>query len=374
MKIFFFAGYITIFIALTLFSYLFVDANFIYFTPSLKGFDGQYRTLVSGTYLLLISIFFGLYIFLIKNYNLIFPNLSKAKKIIPVFLIPVFAYPAMFSYDLFNYIATSKVLFYYHENPYLIMPIDFIDDPILVFTRAANKIALYGIFWTFISGIPYIFSFGNYLFSIFMFKLFAGLFYLGTVFLIWKLTKNKLSVVLFAASPLVIIETFISGHNDIVMMFFALLAVYLLRNKRILLAVLCLLLSILIKYATLFLAPLFLLTFLQYAKNKKIDWNKFYLWAFFSMFIIFTLSFLREEIYPWYAIWPLTFLVLVPQKNKLINIFLGLTFGLMLAYIPYMYFGTYFGSTPFVKILLVLFPPVSIFLYQTIKANKRSIL
>jgi len=374
MKRLFFIGYLTILIAFTLFSYLFVDANFIYSPLPLKGFDDQHRILVSVIYFFIVSIFFVVYIFLLKNINSVIQNLSEIKKFIPLFLVPVFAYPAMFSYDIFNYIATSKVLFYYHENPYLIMPIDFIGDPTLVFTRAANKLALYGIFWTFISGIPYLLSFGNYLVSILMFKLFAGLFYLGLIFLIWKLTRNKLSVVLFAANPLVIIETFISGHNDVVMMFFALLAVYSLKNKRIFLAVIFLVLSIFIKYATLFLAPLFLLTVIQYAKNKKIDWSKFYLWAFFSMLAIFVLSFLREEIYPWYAVWPLTFLVLIPQKRKFINIFLGLSYGLMLAYIPYMYFGTYFGTTPFAKILLMLFPPVGIFLYQTIKANKRSIL
>ena len=374
MKRFLFAGYAAILIALTFFSYLFVDANFMYFSSPLKGFDGQHRSLIAGTYFLLISIFFGIYIFLIKNYNLIFPNLSKLKKIIMLLLIPVFAYPAMFSYDLFNYIATSKVLFYYHENPYLVMPIDFIGEPTLMFTRAANKLALYGIFWTFISGIPYLLSLGNYLVSIFMFKLFAGLFYLGLVFLMWKLTKNKLSVVLFAANPLVIIETFISGHNDVVMMFFALLAIYFLRNKRIFLAVIFLIFSVFIKYATLFLVPLFLLTILQYAKNKKIDWSRFYLLAFFSMFAIFILSFLREEIYPWYTIWPLTFLVLIPQKRKLIYLYIGLTFGLMLSYIPYMYFGTYSDPTPFIKILFMLFPPACVFLYQVIKVNKKSIL
>src|SRR3990167_10477344 len=372
MKRFFFVGY-PILIAFTLFSYLFVDANFIYLSLPFKGFNWQNQTMVTFVYLFLISSFFGFYIFLLRKIDSI-SNLKEIIKFIPAFLIPIFAYPAMLSYDIFNYIATSKVLFYYHENPYLVMPIEFLRDPILLFTHAANKLGIYGIFWTIISGIPYFFSFGNYLISIFMFKLFAALFYLGLIFLIWKLTRNKLSVILFAANPLVIIETFISGHNDIVMMFFALLAVYSLKNKRIFLAVIFLVLSIFIKYATLFLAPLFLLTVIQYAKNKKIDWSKFYLWAFFSMLAIFVLSFLREEIYPWYAVWPLTFLVLIPQKRKLIYLYVGLTFGLMISYIPYMYFGTYFDPTPFIKILFMLFPPACVFLYQVIKVNKKSIL
>jgi len=371
MNRFFFVGYLTIFIAFTLFSYLFVDANFIYLPFPLKGFNEQYRILVSGIYFLLISIFFAVYVLLLKNINSVIQNLNEIKKFIPVFLIPIFAYSAMLSYDIFNYIATARVLFYYRENPYLVMPIEFLRDPILLFTHAANKLALYGIFWVFISAVPYFLSFGNYIISIVAFKIFIAIFYFGLVFLIWKLTKNKLSVLLFAANPLVIIETFISGHNDIVMMFFALLAVYLLRNKRIFLGVFCLFLSILIKYATLFLLPIFLFTIIQTLKNKKIDWNKFYLLSFFSIFVVFILSFLREEIYPWYAIWPLTFLVLIPQKDKLINILLGLTFGLILSYIPYMYFGTYFGPTPLAKVVLILFPPILLFAYQIIKKFNR---
>ena len=374
MKKFFFVAYPTSLIIFTFFSYSFVDTNFIYFSSSFKGFSGQHRILVSGIYLLLISIFFGAYIFLIKNYNLIFSNLSKLKKVVPFFLVPVLAYPAVLSYDLFNYIATAKVLFYYHDNPYLIMPIEFLHDPILSFTRAANKLNLYGIFWTIISGIPYSLSFGNYIISILMFKVFISLFYLGLIVLIWKLTKNKLSVVLFAANPLVVIETFVSGHNDVTMMFFALLSIYFLKNKKVLFTILFLVASIFIKYATLFLIPVFIFAIIRNFKNGRIDWSKVYFVSFILMFMIFLLSFLREEIYPWYAIWPITFLVLIPQRNKLINIFLGLSFGPMLSYIPYMYFGTYFGPTPITKIILMLFPVIIVFLYQAIKTKEKSIL
>lgn len=363
--------YFLFLVSLILFSYLFIDPNLIYLKNLYTGFAFQNRAFVSVIYLVFIILFFIFYLLFIKKKY--FKKIDL-KVLIGLSSILIISYPAMLSFDIFNYIATSKVLFYYHENPYLIMPIEFLRDPILLFTRGANKLDLYGIFWTLISGIPYILSFGNYIASILMLKVFISLFYFGLIFLIWKFTKNKLSVVLFAANPLVIIETFISGHNDVVMMFFALLAIYLLRNKRILIAVIFFTLSVFIKYATLFLVPLFFLTILRYAKNKKIDWRKFYLWAFFSMIAVFTLSFLREEIYPWYAIWPLTFLVLIPQKNKLINIFLGLSFGLMLAYIPYMYLGTYFGHTPLIKIILTISPPIVVFLYQRIKKDKISIL
>ena len=142
-----------------------------------------------------------------------------------------FSYPGMLSFDIFNYIVTAKVLFFYHENPYIIMPIEFVGDPLLSFTHAANKISLYGASWILITAIPYFVGIGNFLLTLFSFKLFVSMFYLGTVFLIWKISKNLISVALFSLNPLVIIETLVSGHNDIVMVFFSLFSFYILMKK-----------------------------------------------------------------------------------------------------------------------------------------------
>src|SRR5581483_4454944 len=86
------------------------------------------------------------------------------------------AYPTMLSFDIFNYIATAKVLFHYHENPYIIMPMEFIGDPLLHYTRAANKVALYAPFWIFITGSPYVLGFKNIFLILFNFKILNVLF------------------------------------------------------------------------------------------------------------------------------------------------------------------------------------------------------
>ncbi len=353
-----------------LFTYLFVDANFPYLHNLYSGFATDQRSITTLIYTIFIILFFSVYLYFLKQGK----DLDVRKFVLMIILLLLFSYPAILSYDIFNYIATSKVLFSYHENPYIVMPIEFLDDPVLMFTRAANKVALYGPLWILLSGIPYLFSFGNYLVSIFAFKIFLAIFYGGAVFLIQKITKNYLSILLFAANPLVIIETFVSGHNDIVMMSFALLAFYLLKKKKLFLAFFFLLMSVLIKYATLFLIPVFIYAAFHTIKNRKLNWDRIYFYCFLSMLFVFLLSIFREEIYPWYAIWPLTLLVLIPQKNRLIYLYVGLTFGLMLSYIPYMYFGTYSDPTPLIKILLTLLPPACAFLYQVVKVNKKSIL
>lgn len=350
--------YLSIIFLFFLFSYLFIDPNFTYLEDLYSGFYSVHRNLASLVYLLLLMAMFGVYILILKNTS----RVEYQKRfLLFMAVVGIFSYPAIFSYDIFNYIATAKVAFFYFENPYIIMPIEFTQDPILQFTHAANKLALYGPVWIILTGVPFILSSGNYLMSIILFKLLTVSFFLGTVLLIWKITKNKFSVLFFSLNPLVLIETFISSHNDIVMMFLALLSFYFLTSKKIIYAILFLILSILIKYAAIFLLPVFIYTLYKLFNGMSIDWRKIWLFAFISMFIIFIFSFLREEIYPWYAIWPMTFLALIPEKKNLIIIFIALTFGLMLRYVPFMLIGTHFGITPISKTVLTFIPPLFVF-------------
>lgn len=341
-------------LSFSLFSYLFIDYNFPYLRLFYTGFYTDHRALVSILYLFFVAGFFSFYFLFLRTIS---KNLLKIKYIVILSaVILLFAYPAMLSYDIFNYFANSKTLFLYHENPYLFTPANFIGDPILQFTRATNKIALYGPLWTIISGIPLFFGFGNILLSLLEFKILVGLFYLGTAYLIFKITKNPLSTAFFALNPLVIVESLVSSHNDVFMMFLALLSFYLLFKNHKLRSIFIFLASVLIKYATLSLLPVFFYSIFKRIKNHNLDYEKLYLWSFLLMVLIFFLSFIREEIYPWYAIWFLVFASLMPGRKILLSFSLSLSLGLMLTYLPFMFSGSYFGSTPIIKnSLIVLF-------------------
>jgi Gpi18-like mannosyltransferase len=269
----------------------------------------------------------------------------------------------MLSYDIFNYIATSKALFFYHENPYIIMPIELIGDPLLLFMHAANKVALYGPSWILLSGIPFLFGSGNFIITLFGFKLFIAVFYFATAFLIWKMSKNIFSVILFALNPLVIIETLIGGHNDIVMIFFALLSFFFLTKRKVFFAILFFILSLLIKYATILLLPVFLHALWRIFKRKEIDWKNIFYFSALIMILGFLLSPIREEIYPWYAIWFLPFVFLVPEKKTLVYVSIFSSFGLLFRYVPYMFSGIHEGLTPILKSLVTFAPAFLILLY-----------
>lgn len=360
--------YVFFLLCFSIFSYLFIDPNFLYLHNIYSGFAFSSRQVATALYVLFILVLFTFYfLFLRLDKNGLFSLKDFKLYIILTILLLLFSYPAMLSFDIFNYIASSKVLFFYHENPYIIMPIEFTRDPLLLFMHAANKTALYGPIWILLTGVPYLLGFGNFILTLFSFKLFISLSYIGTIFIIWKISKNFTTLLLFALNPLIITETLLSAHNDIVMIFFALTSFYLLMKRKIFWAIIFIILSILIKYATLLLLPIFIYVSIKKIRKTEIKWDKVFSYSAILMIIAFLLSPIREEIYPWYAIWFLPFAFLVPKNKILLYLSISFSFGLLLRYIPFMLLGTYFGPTPLIKTLVTFVPPIVALAYLFIK-------
>lgn len=368
MKKFIIFLYCIFLLLFSIFSYTFVDPNLSYLKAVYSDFAFSNRALATIFYIFFVFLFFifyGIFLWLgIKK------RLSIREIFLLVFItsgILFFSYPAMLSYDIFNYVATSKVLLFYHENPYVVMPIELSGEPLLSFMHAANKIALYGPFWIVLAGIPYFLGFGNFIITLFSFKFFIILSYLGTVFLVWKISKNVISLILFALNPLIIIETLVSGHNDITMIFLIISSYFLLMNKKTFLGILLFILSILIKYTTILLLPILLYVLWKKIKRREVNWNNIFFCSSLLMLIAFLLSPVREEIYPWYAIWFLSFSFLVPNKKILLYISLAFSFGLLFRYVPFMLSGTHAGLTPIIKSAVTFLPPFLVLFYSIIK-------
>jgi len=143
---------------------------------------------------------------------------------------------------------------------------------------------------------------------------------------------------LFTLNPLVLIETLVVGHNDVVMMFLALVSYYFLLktkkflDKNLLFSLLFLGLSVSIKYATIVLLPLWLIkVFVRRVNLLDIP--------SLAAILLFAIIFTRpDQLHSWYLIWAFSFAVL--SRSKLIvSLFTALTFGALLRYAPYLYFG-----------------------------------
>lgn len=357
--------FLLVFLIFSIFTYSFVDINLSYLSLIYTGLYLNQRIVLTTIYTVIIFILFGLSYFLLNNIDK--DQINFQKLILLILIASVFSYPAILTFDIFNYITTARVTFLYQENPYIVYPIELMNDPYLAFTRAANKTALYGPFWILLTGIPFILGFGNFIMTLFSFKLFIAFFYLATAFLIRKIDKN--AVWFFALNPLVIIESLVSSHNDIVMIFFALLSLYLFFNKKHLSSIFSILASILIKPATIFLAPVYFGMIKDKFINKIINRSRIFAFCAGFMLIIFVLSPLREELYPWYAIWFIAFTSFLYKNRFLQNLVLVFSLGLVLRYVPYMATGNYFGLTPIIRnVLMVL--PVAIFLFCSALRNK----
>lgn len=347
-------------VILAVLSYGFIDPNFpLSGQPSLDNMREMLMFLVyrrpwiaAGIYTGAIALFFAGFMICLRDAR------GVRIKQVPGWLLVVvgialLSFPAL-SYDIFNYMATARLTFFYGENPYIVMPIEIPNEPMLAFTRAANKLALYGPVWIILSVFPHLLGFGHLVATIFSFKLFAGVFYAAVCYMIYRKTKRWDQTLFFAANPLVIIEVLVNGHNDIAMMALVLSGLLLWQRDNALHRGAGLVLfaaSVFVKGATVVLLPLFIL--------RGSAWEKKMITGFLLMFGVFLVSPLREEMYPWYAVWWLVFAALVPMGKKLSFIH-GFSFfmsaGLMLRYVPWIGTREYGGITPLVRIILMMLP------------------
>ena len=253
----------------------------------------------------------------------------------------VFAYP-MFSYDLFNYLFNAKMVLIFKANPHIQTAIEF-PDAMLRFMHNIHTPAPYAYGWTAISLIPGLAWFlDKFTLSFWAMKTFIALFWFGQLLILKNLVlknfpKEPYRWWLFALSPLVLIETLINGHNDVVMMLPALVSLYFLQkstkiiDKNFLHSLFFLTISASVKYATLILLPFYFL-------KRKVDLPTLFSWVLLA--IMFTRP---DQLHSWYLIWAFSFAVL--SKSRLtLSIMTALTIGAVLRYAPYIYFGTWDSS------------------------------
>ena len=218
-------SYFSVIFALFLYSFTQVDLNLTLSEISIfqtlqKNFQyiGFFQrtesSIIFSLILIFLFLFYGVFLFLSLKNKISSKYLFYL--VFGTFLLLVFSYNA-FSYDLFNYIFDAKIVTHYQQNPFLAKPSDFVGDEMLNFMRWTHRFYPYGLSWLILT-VPLSFIGANiFLTTFFLFKLLAGLSYLGSGYLIYKISqnlfpKNKISNTLFfALNPLVLIEGLISA-------------------------------------------------------------------------------------------------------------------------------------------------------------------
>ena len=273
------------------------------------------------------------------------------KIIILTTVVLVFSYNA-FSYDLFNYIFDAKIVTHYHLIPYFYKATDFSGDPMLSFMRWTQRTFPYGPSWLVLT-VPLSFIGMNYFLpTFFLFKILMGLSFLGSCYLIYKISEKifpenaLLNLVFFALNPLVLVEALVSAHNDIPMIFFFLLSIYLFLQKRKALSFISNIFSIGVKFSTGIIFPLFMVLEYFDRTKRKINWEKFFIWSFLLSLLTVILATFRTTFQPWYLVFPLSLAVFIPRKFYIFIPSVIVTLFGLLIYVPYVYMTDYAKEYP----------------------------
>lgn len=334
------------------------------------------RPLSTVLFLILLVILFGIYFWTL--YLVSTKKISRRTLWLAIFFMGgllTFSYNAL-SYDLFNYIFDAKIVTYYHDSPYIRKALDFPSDPMLGFMHWTHRFYPYGPVWLWVT-VPLSFiGSGYFLVTLYLFKVLILLSYLGTTYYIEKIleflkVKNPLfGVAFFAFSPLVIFEVLVSAHNDIVMIFFAMGAVYFLISRNHIFSYVALALSIGIKFATVFLLPIFLCVAALFIfpeikhikllkqpflnNENRVHAENLAIGMIISMTIAVVFASLRTEIQPWYFLIVIPFVSLL-TKTKIIQVVLTwVSFGLLLIYSIFLYQGEWGRNIEEIKVAIVI--------------------
>lgn len=249
----------------------------------------------------------------------------------------ILSYPAL-SHDLFNYIFDARILTHYGENPYLHKALDFPADPIVRFMHWTHRTYPYGPTFLLLTLIPSFLGFGKFAFTFFLFKLINVLLYFATTYCLYKI--NRRSALIFALSPLVIVEGLINSHNDFVALSFAIIGYYLLSKKNVVWGLASLLFGGLVKYMTL---PTVLLAFgIHHKRDVNLLGRRLDLEILKNMIVGASVAILvfyvvaNGEIHPWYFLNIFVMITFFPSIIVLLTPFFT---GLLFSYYPYVLGG-----------------------------------
>lgn len=310
------------------------------------------RPLSAGLYISFIIIFHLFYFFFLHLAGRKKITIKKAWTLIfTAAVVLVFSYNT-FSYDLFNYIFDAKIITHYQQNPYIHKALDFPGDPMLSFMRWTHRVYPYGPVWLALT-VPLSFIGLNFFLpTFFLFKLLMAGSFLGTVYYIGKILR-KISperevwgTIFFGLNPLIIIETLVSAHLDIVMLFFAVWSLYQLTNKKYTAALILLGISIGIKFATAALLPVYLIIILLQIKNKKINWDIIFFTSLVLMIGTVIYASGLSNFQPWYLLEALFIAVFLSDRYFVLYPSVITSFFALLMYVPYLYLGNWDPPVP----------------------------
>lgn len=256
------------------------------------------RIYQAGIFAILLLGFIACYYLIIKNSGKIFKNIKQVYcLILLISFIFVWVLP-FWSSDIFYYLGIGRLASTYNQNPYYVDIQSYVDDNSIdiqndeVIEKGytnywSNTTVVYGPVWTLIcSGVSFL-SLGNINFGLLIFKIINLLVHMGNCYLLYKISKKRIFPLLYGLNPFILIEGIANVHNDIFVIFFILLSLYMLLKKRnIILSILFLALSTNIKYFAILLLPFIII---YHYRNENIKTRIIKCIEYGILFLVFVL-------------------------------------------------------------------------------------
>ncbi len=365
------SGYVVFLLALVVYSYSQIDLNltlsswgpYQYVQQQLIQLGYFNRPLSTNLYLILIA---GLFLFWLYFLRLAFVGLLSNRGAFKLVLLSagilLFSYPA-FSHDVFNYMFDARIMTTYGQNPYTHRALDFPQDQWLRFMHWTHRYSPYGPVWLAVSAVPSLLGGGKFVLTLFGFKLLAASSHVTSAWFAGRVVSVRsprlvpAAMILLGLYPLLLVESVVSAHNDVVMMVGTLASIWFLLRKRRALSLLLLGLSVGIKYVTVMIAPLWLVFVwkrLSVDQFAKISVTLLLSGIGIVVAQIFNKGATGAEFHPWFLVWPLSAAALLPRSRWLHAGLACLALGLLLRYVPFLLVGEYPVSVQQTKTLVTI--------------------
>ena len=185
----------------------------------------------------------------------------------------------VFSGDIREYLMKGRILSVYHASPYLHIPQEFSSDLVYPLVAWRRTLEVYGPLAVILEAIPPLIFPNSVEGMIFCYKLFTGAFLILAVLFFYKIVlklkgeEPENSFRLFALNPLFLVATLVDGHNEVMLLALAVMAVYFLLEKQYTRCFIFWTLAFLIKYSVILILPFLFLLAVKQKRTSGLRWG-----------------------------------------------------------------------------------------------------
>ena len=140
------------------------------------------------------------------------------------------------SSDVYYYIASGRLDARYNinvfEENFKEKQLEHMDDKVIAKSPGCDQKFIYGAVWAAICKFIGSFPTTMVITNLYAFKILNIIVHLLNCYLIYKISKNKKYMLIYGLNPLILFEGIINCHNDIYLVLFILLAIYLKKSEK----------------------------------------------------------------------------------------------------------------------------------------------